>query len=234
MLKLIYCLIAIGISVPMAWGGTCTPTVSCEGELVIEYTGIVLPGDVDKVVRSIEESNITTILINSPGGIAQTGIALNRLARRLGLRTLAGEDFGAWSAAGLFWLGGSREFQGEGQAGLHFAFNGFGITTGPTDYINSVMAVCMDRSISDEDTVIAILALMDLARNRHGVSGFVVLAEDEVTIEDLSAADNATSEKVMLILNQLLNSSHLPSVGEAESNGQLSRIYSKIKILSLD
>jgi len=234
MLKLICCLVAIGVSVLMALGGTCTPTVSCEGELVIEYTGVVLPGDCDKIVKSIEESNITTILINSPGGIAQTGVALNKLARKLELRTLAGEDFGAWSAAGLFWLGGSREFQGEGQAGLHFAFNGFGATTGPTDYINSVIAVCMDRSISDEDVVIAILSLMNLARNRHGVSGFVVLAEDEVAIEDLSAADNETSEKIMIILNQLLTSSHLQSVGEIESDGQLSRIHSKIKILSLD
>ena len=219
MLKLVYYLIITGISVPTVWGGTCIPTLSCEGDLVIEYTGVVLPGDCYKIEKCVEETDITTILINSPGGIAQVGIALNRLARRLELKTIAGEDLGAWSAAGLFWLGGSKEHQGEGRAGLHFAFNGLDISTRPTDYTNSIMAVCMDRSIVEENTVIDILSLMELARNMHGVSGFVVLAEDSISIEDLSVDDNEVAEKIMLILNQLLNNSQLQGVGETESNG---------------
>jgi len=93
----------------------------------IEYTGVVDRYDNLKLrtlMELIPSHTNVYCTINSPGGSAYGGIALYYEAEKWdNLITIAGADFGAWSAAAIFWLGSPRDFTIPGsQVGFHAAY----------------------------------------------------------------------------------------------------------------
>lgn len=93
----------------------------------VDYSGDVRDGDSEKLAELMEECGdaVVYITINSPGGSAFEGIDLFWEAERhANLVTIAGKDFGAWSAAAVFWLGSPRDwFEGaDAKVGFHAAY----------------------------------------------------------------------------------------------------------------
>ena len=177
-----------GLGPASASAGEVSLATTCTGELVLEYTGQVDFGDTALILEWVEMTGITSILINSPGGYAYEGINLNRMARAHNLRTIAGESFGAWSAAGLFWIGGTGEYESDtAQAGFHYAYVPFN-ENAKTDTVNAIMANCILLSLRNEQATEDLLFLMDTVRERWGWAGFVVFSvQDGVSLIDVSA-----------------------------------------------
>lgn len=175
------------ISPAASTAGELNVTTTLTGEPALHYTGEVYYGDAAKIEGAVEVTGITLILIDSPGGMAYEGVALNRMARRLGLRTMAGNSFGAWSAAGLLWVGGSLEYESEtAAAGFHYAYVP-GRPDIKTDTINSIMANCLLLSLRNERATEDLLHMMDQARTLWGWAGFVVFTKTGVTMLDVTA-----------------------------------------------
>lgn len=92
-----------------------------------EYTGYVLGSDylrLREVMNSHPCVNVF-ITINSGGGSAFGGIELFDEAEKWdNLITIAGKDYGAWSAAAIFWCGSPRDwFEGaDAKVGFHQAY----------------------------------------------------------------------------------------------------------------
>jgi len=115
------------INTSLAHSGTFTLTETDTSGYWYEYTGTVLPSDVDNLREIMDRANgeYVFIVINSGGGYAYTGIDLYYEAEKWdNLVTIAGRDFGAWSAAAVFWLGSPHDFhQGkEAKIGFHVAY----------------------------------------------------------------------------------------------------------------
>jgi len=103
--------------------------VTCEDTAGIwfEYTGYVEDYDAETLHDLMvgAGSKQVFIVINSGGGSAYGGLDLFWEAERWqNLTTIAGEDYGAWSAAAVFWLGSPRDwFEGEeAKVGFHSAY----------------------------------------------------------------------------------------------------------------
>ena len=102
---------------PVATGGDFTLQTEDSSGVWFEYTGYVTDNDADDL-HDIMWRNLgreVFITINSGGGSAYGGLALFWEAERWdNLTTIAGKDYGAWSAAAMFWLGSPRDyFEGE-------------------------------------------------------------------------------------------------------------------------
>ena len=176
-----------GLGPASASAGTVDLATTIDGNLVLEYTGEVDFGDTALIEEWVEMTGISTILINSPGGYAYEGINLNRMARRLGLRTIAGSSFGAWSAAGLFWVGGTGEYEDEtAQAGFHYAYVPYNPSI-KTDTVNCIMSNCILLSLGSEQATEDLLHLMDTVRARWDWAGFVVFKRDGISLVDVTA-----------------------------------------------
>ena len=91
------------------------------------YSGYVDDDDATQlrgIMKTFPGTNVF-ITINSGGGSAYGGIALFWEAERWdNLITIAGKDFGAWSAAAVFWLGSPRDWfeAKESKVGFHQAY----------------------------------------------------------------------------------------------------------------
>ena len=95
--------------------------------LWITYTGHVDRYDYLKLralMTLVPDNELVFCTIDSPGGSAYGGLSLYYEAEKWkNLVTIAGSDFGAWSAAAIFWLGSPRDFILEGsQVGFHAAY----------------------------------------------------------------------------------------------------------------
>lgn len=112
---------------PVALGGEFDFQCVDESGAWYEYTGYVEPDDCDRLHDTMlnHPGQIVYITINSGGGSAFGGLALFWEAEQWdNLVTIAGKDFGAWSAAAIFWMGSPRDwFEGEeAKVGFHQAY----------------------------------------------------------------------------------------------------------------
>jgi hypothetical protein len=151
-----------------------------EESCALYFDGMVLPGDAERLEKTVLDSGAVLVLINSPGGSALEGVLLNEVAIRHSLRTVAGKDFGAWSAAAVFWMGGTREYESQNDSlvGIHWAYMP-GMPEYNTDLINSIitLAIYDAEGHSRVDTQI-LLFKMEIARSRYGTQGFVIRSQD--------------------------------------------------------
>ena len=93
----------------MVHAGDFTVTLEDYGTVEVEYTGEVYDSDVSRWDRIVEIADGRTIIltINSGGGSAYGGLALYwALESYENLVTVAGADYGAWSAAAIMWTAG--------------------------------------------------------------------------------------------------------------------------------
>ena len=93
----------------------------------VEYTGTVTDDDSSALRTLMDEARGRTVFvtINSGGGSAYGGLQLFWTAEQYpNLVTIAGERYGAWSAAAMFWLGSPRDwFEGpEARVAFHQAY----------------------------------------------------------------------------------------------------------------
>ena len=112
---------------PVAEGGDFTFDRIDSSGAWYTYSGYVDDDDADKL-RDVMINHLgrnVFIVINSGGGSAYGGLGLFWEAERWeNLITIAGKDYGAWSAAAMFWLGSPRDwFEGkEAKVGFHQAY----------------------------------------------------------------------------------------------------------------
>lgn len=112
---------------PVAMGGEFTFKTHDASGAWYEYTGYVEPEDATQLngIMKCWPEEIVFVTINSGGGSAFGGLNLFWEAERWdNLVTIAGKDFGAWSAAAIFWMGSPRDwFEGErAKVGFHQAY----------------------------------------------------------------------------------------------------------------
>ncbi len=110
-----------------ACGGEFTLENEDYSGLWYEYTGTVESNDADALHDIMTEADGTRVFItiNSGGGSAYGGLGLFWEAERWqNLTTIAGKDYGAWSAAAMFWLGSPRDWHesAESKVGFHQAY----------------------------------------------------------------------------------------------------------------
>ena len=125
-MKLLAMLGSLLISVSV-WAGDFNIQERDASGLWVTYTGVVDRYDHEKLRVLMElVSPHTTVfcIIDSPGGSAYGGLNLYYEAEKWkNLVTIAGSDFGAWSAAAIFWLGSPRDFTIPGsKVGFHAAY----------------------------------------------------------------------------------------------------------------
>jgi len=125
--KLFLYMIVMLSLVSTTFGGDFTlDTVDASGAWYT-YSGVVDDDDATQLrgIMKIFPTKNVFITINSGGGSAFGGITLFWEAERWSnLVTIAGKDYGAWSAAAMFWLGSPRDwFEGaESKVGFHQAY----------------------------------------------------------------------------------------------------------------
>lgn len=111
-----------GVSNTAAYGAPMSYRVidSPEGRVLLAQ-GEVMPGEVDKLRRSLEASGaIEEIWFDSPGGNALEGPKMGRLIRRLGLATRVKAGHSCSSACSYAFLGGViRIVEPGGYYGIH-------------------------------------------------------------------------------------------------------------------
>ncbi len=118
---------SIVLSSPVAWAGDFTLKTIDSSGVWYEYIGTVLDSDAEQlrgIMVTFPGKNVF-VTINSGGGSAFGGLALFWEAERWdNLTTIAGKDYGAWSAAGMFWLGSPRDWfeSSESRVGFHQAY----------------------------------------------------------------------------------------------------------------
>ena len=112
---------------PVAAAGEFTFERDDSSGVWYEYTGTVKDTDATQL-RGIMKTwpmKRMFITINSGGGSAFGGLALFWEAERWdNLTTIAGKDYGAWSAAAMFWIGSPRDWHesAESKVGFHQAY----------------------------------------------------------------------------------------------------------------
>ena len=126
MKNMIWALLALTVS-SLASAGEFVITHHDYSGIWIEYTGYVEMDDHEMLaaIMTAADGDQVFITINSGGGSAYGGIALFWEAERhQNLTTIAGADYGAWSAASMFWMGSPRDwFEGaDAKVGVHQAY----------------------------------------------------------------------------------------------------------------
>lgn len=159
----------------LSHGGDFAHLHTTDTHIFYSYTGTVYTGDSEKLERLVAESDLeVVVIIDSPGGAAYEGIELYWAAKRLEIRTIAGTKFGAYSAAALFWMGGSGDLIEGSLAGFHLAYcNPYNPPGCYVADIDSKMMKCFydkfGRARSHE-----MFGLMLQALDKFGVNGFVM------------------------------------------------------------
>lgn len=157
------------------------------------FEGPVVRGDAARLEEAILSTGASLIIINSPGGSAIEGVLLNEVAVRYHLRTLAGKDFGAWSAAAVFWMGGTREYESseDSLVGMHWAYVP-GMPEYNTDLINSMITLTIYDAEQHSRTHTNLLLLkMESARSRYGSQGFVIRTKrTEWEVRDMNSSQS--------------------------------------------
>ena len=176
---LIVCVVAL-LS-PVAWGGDFALKIIDSSGVWYEYTSTVLDSDAEQlrgIMKTFPGKNVF-VTINSGGGSAFGGLALFWEAERWdNLTTIAGKDYGAWSAAGIFWLGSPRDWfeSKESKVGFHQAYcNPYhppGCDIGP---FRARLIECLNKAGYHGITFDAWLS--DVQRT-WGVSGWALLTDE--------------------------------------------------------
>ncbi len=121
------CIWALALICSPASAGEFSLTHSDSSGHWYTYSGTVTDDDADMLhdIMDVADVENVFITINSGGGSAYGGLALFWEAERWSnLTTIAGKDYGAWSAAAMFWLGSPRDwFEGaDSKVGFHQAY----------------------------------------------------------------------------------------------------------------
>lgn len=165
--------------------------ITGEERCAFHFDGPVTQGDSARLEEAILATGAGLVVINSPGGSAIEGVLLNEVAVRYSLRTVAGKDFGAWSAAAVFWMGGTREYESsdESLVGMHWAYVP-GIPESNTDLINSLITLAIyDAENHNRINTSVLLLKMEIARSRYGTQGFVIRYKNQNwTIQDMNSS----------------------------------------------
>lgn len=152
-------------------------------EYVVDYTGIVEYDDDAKLRELMKKAGNRDvfIFINSPGGSAWGGVGLFDEARlHDNLILVAGADFGAWSAAAMFWMGAEHRYVEEngGVVGFHLAYcNPYNPPGCDTTEIDDVMMLMFADVFGTEAAEIMWAELLN-QRDLRGVSGWVGIIND--------------------------------------------------------
>jgi len=148
-----------------------------ESTATYHYTGVVTFGDAANLRDICETTDKkVAVVIDSPGGAAYEGVALYWMAKRFDVITCPGADFGAYSAAALFWLGGDSAMIEGSIAGFHLAYCDAWNPPGcDTADIDGEFFKCLIDALGRHEAV-ALWAQMQTALDTHGVNGFVLYA----------------------------------------------------------
>lgn len=151
----------------------------------IAFEGIVERGDARAVKALVKAHNCKLVLIASPGGSAFEGLELYDMAVEQELHTTA-VGFGAWSAAAMFWMGGtSQTVLPSSQVGFHFAYDGWTGEPAPQWWHATVGARVRDsiertKAFKDINGVTDMtLGQWQEAYDRYGTAGFFVYQSDD-------------------------------------------------------
>lgn len=156
--------------------------------LTVDYTGTIDFEDEGKFRKIMDENPDKKVMlfIDSGGGYAWAGVDLYWAARdyRDRLHTVAGYDFGAWSAAALFWAGGTKHIAVGGAVGFHLAYcNAWNPPGCDTRDIDAAMQLILEEEFGC--TLASELRdALEWVRGMYGVSGWVVLGEEGAYILD--------------------------------------------------
>ena len=173
----------------------------------IAFEGIVERGDARAVKALVRTHNCKMVLIASPGGSALEGLELYDMAVAEELHTTS-VGFGAWSAAAMFWMGGTKTtILPNSQVGFHFAYDGWTGQPAPQWWHATVGARVQDsiarsKAFKDPTGVTDMtLSQWQEAYDRYGTAGFFVFqadAEGKVTtaVIDSSAPTSSAPTQV--------------------------------------
>ena len=177
---------------------------------VIYYYGIVETWDAPDLKAVVKATGAKTVLISSPGGSAAGGIRLFDAARELKLNTCA-MGMGAWSAAGMFWLGGANtRIIGDCQVGFHYAYNGFSEQPAPQVFhaaVGSRTALAFGTAEPADDLLFA----QQVAYDKFGIAGFAVMTNTDngngpyqLDVIDTMSAEGKVPSQVREYMDRLL------------------------------
>lgn len=195
--------------------GTFTLVNETEGAIVYTYTGSVDFGDT-AMLRELDAEVVgkqkeLVVIIDSPGGAAYEGVDLYWAAKELNLITIAGSDFGAYSAAAMFWAGGSGEMMEGSLAGFHLAYcNPYSPPGCWVADIDGEMLKCLLDRFGRVRTA-ELFNQMNIALETYGVNGFVMFkavdGELIVKVEDPTKyVDNFPSAEVQDLKDEVPSS----------------------------
>lgn len=172
-----------------AFSGDFTHLGDTDEHSIYSYEGAVNEGDADKL-RSLDRkvSKELVVIIDSPGGAAYEGVELYWVAKELKVTTFAGKKFGAYSAAAMFWAGGSGDMMEGSLAGFHLAYcNPYNPPGCYTPDIDAEMLKCLLDKFGRK-RAIELTQQMLTALDTYGVNGFVMFkcigGEMIVKVED--------------------------------------------------
>lgn len=163
----------------------------------IKFEGDIVQGDAIRLVQLVKNTNIKTVHLNSPGGVAIEGFNLGYAARELELKLVIDDQSTCLSACGFMFLGGKEQVL-EGLVGFHRPFipaqyesqfnsndaftNGQGIGVGTTFYFHTMgytlQLQALITQITNPETFLVFKNLDELNKFRFsGVMGFNNLLE---------------------------------------------------------
>jgi hypothetical protein len=95
-------------------------TITNDG-FTISYKGEAVGSDVKRMEEMLDNTGITTVFLDSPGGNAMTGYQLGYLFKDKGVTTIVGGDASCFSACAVAFLGGNDKVK-LGLLGFHVAW----------------------------------------------------------------------------------------------------------------
>ena len=177
-MRLLITLITLLITTPALAGDFKIVTID-NNWVIVDYTGMVDHSDAPalrELMETYPEFQVM-VFIDSGGGYAYAGCDLYWEAKRHdNLHTVGGYKYGAWSAAAMFWLGGSSRHIAEGGiVGFHLAYCDARNPPGcDTRDIDAEMHLILEDAFGC-DRAATIRDGLEWARGMFGVSGWVAL-----------------------------------------------------------
>jgi hypothetical protein len=95
-------------------------TITNDGFTIL-YEGEAVESDVKRMEEMLDNTGITTVFLDSPGGNAMTGYQLGYLFKDKGVTTIVGGDASCFSACAVAFLGGNDKVK-LGLLGFHVAW----------------------------------------------------------------------------------------------------------------
>jgi hypothetical protein len=95
-------------------------TITNDGFTIL-YEGEAVESDVKRMEEMLDNTGITTVFLDSPGGNAMTGYQLGHLFKDKGVTTIVGGDASCFSACAVAFLGGNDKVK-LGLLGFHVAW----------------------------------------------------------------------------------------------------------------